>query len=87
MADGAPNDCKQIFEMLSEYLDEELQPGTCEELERHLRDCPPCIDFVESLKRSVQMCRQEAATDIPQPLTAEHRERLRDAFLATLRKP
>lgn len=49
-------DCGRVFELLSEYLDQELAPATCEELEEHLRGCPQCIQFVQSLKRSVQLC-------------------------------
>lgn len=83
MSHDDPGDCKEIFAMLSEYLDAELQPGTCEQLERHLSDCPPCIEFMESLKRTVQFCRQEAVAETPPPLTPQQKARLREAFLAT----
>jgi anti-sigma factor RsiW len=52
------NECERVFALLSEYLDQELPPASCEELEQHLRNCPPCIQFVRSLKRSVNLCRQ-----------------------------
>lgn len=50
--------CGRVFALLSEYLDRELAPETCEELEEHLRGCPECIEFVHSLRRSVQLCRR-----------------------------
>jgi len=52
------SDCGRIFALLSEYLDQELAPPQCVELEEHLRGCPECIEFVRSLKRSVKLCRQ-----------------------------
>jgi len=62
------NDCERIFALLSEYLDQELAPATCEELEQHLRQCPPCIQFVRSLRRSVDLCRQLGqCPDAPTP--------------------
>jgi RNA polymerase sigma-70 factor (ECF subfamily) len=52
------NDCGRVFALLSEYLDQELATASCDELEDHLRDCPECIQFVRSLKRSTQLCHQ-----------------------------
>ncbi len=45
-------DCGRVFALLSEYLDEERMPASCEELEEHLRGCPECIQFV----RRLQLC-------------------------------
>jgi anti-sigma factor RsiW len=62
------NDCQRIFALLSEYLDQELPPATCEELEQHLRNCPPCVQFVQNLRRSVDLCRQLGQSrDLPPP--------------------
>jgi RNA polymerase sigma-70 factor (ECF subfamily) len=52
------SDCDRVFALLSEYLDHELAPATCEELDGHLSGCPECVEFVRSLKRSMQLCRQ-----------------------------
>ena len=45
------NDCHNVFAMLSEYLDRELPEGTCDELDRHIRDCAPCVEFVEAAQK------------------------------------
>ena len=45
-----PERCKQIFALLSEYLDLELPPEACSEIELHMTDCAPCIEFSESSK-------------------------------------
>ena len=72
-------DCIQIFAMLSQYLDREL-PAACGDLEEHLRDCPECIQFVESLKRSVELCRQYGASRRPEPVPPEKLAELRTAY-------
>jgi anti-sigma factor RsiW len=82
MAHEPSDDCKGIFEKLSEYLDAELEAGTCEQLEEHLADCPPCIEFIESLKQTVGACRTTEPLEAPQPLTPYARERLLAAYLA-----
>ena len=57
--------CKQIFAMLSEYLDGELPVKNCRELERHLKGCRPCIAYLESLKTTVETCRRYKAPRAP----------------------
>jgi len=57
--------CKQIFAVLSEYLDGELPVKNCRELERHLKGCRPCIAYLESLKTTVEACRRYRAPRAP----------------------
>lgn len=45
--------CRQMLARLSDYLDGELPPSLCERLERHLDDCPPCVVFVATLKKTI----------------------------------
>lgn len=73
-------DCTRIFELLSEYLDHELAPATCEQLEKHLHDCPECVEFVESLKRSMDLCRQLGNCRPTAQLDREAMARLRNAY-------
>ena len=73
-------DCSQIFAMLSQYLDREAPAASCAELEGHLRDCPECIQFVESLKRSVELCRQYGGSRRPEPVPPEKLAELRTAY-------
>lgn len=54
--------CREIFERLSEYLDDELPPDICEHIEEHMDGCAPCEAFLESLRRTV---RHVAAVDAP----------------------
>jgi RNA polymerase sigma-70 factor, ECF subfamily len=49
--------CKEMFAELSNYLDDELDDSLCEELEKHMDGCEPCMAFLSSLERSIQLCR------------------------------
>ena len=74
------SDCGHVFALLSQYLDRELPPTNCEQIEAHLHDCPECIQFVESLKRSVQLCRQFGTAQPAQPPDRQSLAALQRAF-------
>lgn len=73
-------DCKEIFALLSEYLDQELTPQTCTDIEAHLGHCPPCIEFLDSLKRSIRVCHECHPAEPLPPLAPETKERLLAAY-------
>ena len=73
-------DCERIFELLSQYLDGELPATTCEQLDRHIRECAPCVEFVESLRESIRLCRQFECAEEPPPVPSPVKESLRKAY-------
>ncbi len=75
-----PDECQKVFASLSEYLDRELPERACDEIEEHIRDCEPCIEFVESLRKSVALCRQLRAERPSAPLPEDLKERMRAAL-------
>jgi RNA polymerase sigma-70 factor (ECF subfamily) len=59
-----PVECKRLFANLSEFIDKRVDDLSCERIEKHLSDCPPCIAFVNDLTRAVERCRSlEMACD------------------------
>jgi RNA polymerase sigma-70 factor (ECF subfamily) len=75
-----PENCKEVFALLSQYLDMELPPEACKEIEGHLAGCPPCVEFAESLRRTVDLCRKFDAGVMPTPLSDAARADLRAAW-------
>ncbi len=71
--------CKRIFAMLSEYLDGDLPVKNCRELELHLKGCAPCIAYLESLRNTVEACRQYRVPKVRRP-SKKVREALRSAL-------
>jgi len=76
----SPENCKELFSLLSDYLDLELPPASCDEIQRHLANCPPCVEFVESLRKTVGLCRGYEPAVAPAPLDAELRTELETAW-------
>lgn len=74
------SECRDIFVLLSQYLDEELPDDVCREIDAHISGCPPCVEFVESLKKSVELCRRWRPEDEPGPLPELARRELLEAY-------
>jgi RNA polymerase sigma-70 factor (ECF subfamily) len=75
-----PENCKEVFELLSQYLDMELPPDACKEIERHLAGCPPCVEFADSLRRTVELCHGYEPGEMPGPLSESARSELEQAW-------
>lgn len=78
------HDCEQVYALLSEYLDRELPAATCDEFDRHIRDCAPCVEFVDSLKKSIALGRGYRPQAEPPAIPAAVRESLRQAYARML---
>ena len=85
--DPADASCVEVFEHLSEYLDGELTPADCAHIEEHIRDCPPCVAFLESLRSCIRashsLLAEQAAS---RPLPADVWEKLEAAWQAALQR-
>ena len=72
--------CKEVFSLLSEYLNLELPTDACQEIEAHLAGCPPCIEFAESLRKTVELCGHYQPSELPEPIGKNARQQLLDAY-------
>ena len=72
--------CKEVLALLSDYLDFELPPEACDQIEHHLAGCSPCEEFAESLRKTVTLCRSFEPRAMPGPLSAEARQELEKAW-------
>jgi RNA polymerase sigma-70 factor, ECF subfamily len=52
-----PEDCRQLFAGLSEYLDGRIEPRTCEQMRLHIEACPSCVVFLQDLRQAIDRCR------------------------------
>ena len=75
--------CQEIFALLSQYLDAELPPDLREKLSGHIERCTPCVEFVNSLRQSIALCRDLQLEQMPGELAEEVRNKMRRAYEAT----
>ncbi len=79
-SDERTEKCKEVFSLLSQYLDMELPADACQEIEAHIAGCPPCVEFAESLRKTVELCRRYQPAEIPEPLGKGARDELLRAY-------
>lgn len=57
--------CKEMLASLSGYLDGELDPQVCAEIDRHMAECGDCRVVVDTLRKTVILYRQHGHADLP----------------------
>jgi anti-sigma factor RsiW len=66
--------CRHLLDSLSPYVDGELGPELCAELERHLSGCENCRIVVDSLRKTVYL--YQVTSDEPPVVPEDVRQRL-----------
>ena len=72
MTDHLHQDCKALLGSLSEYIDGELPPELCQEIEKHLDGCENCRVVLNTTRRTIDLVHAPMNQDVP----ADVRERL-----------
>jgi putative zinc finger protein len=70
--------CRQISELVFDYLNEKLTPATKRNFEQHLSVCPDCISFLNTYKKTVALTSSVKVDQLP--------PKVRENILAFLRK-
>jgi hypothetical protein len=52
----------------------------CGEIETHTGRCTPCAEFTDSLRKTVDLCRNYEPRELPGPLVKDARQRLLEAY-------
>lgn len=76
--------CLEVFARLSEYLDGELPPEEYASVAEHIADCPPCVEFLENLRRCISASREMQSDCRPGPMPKVMEDKLRAAWLQAL---
>ncbi len=64
--------CRELAAHLSEFLDQELDPELCAQIQAHLEACGRCRVVVNTLRKTIQIYQQIEVQPLPEAL----RERL-----------
>lgn len=74
-------ECRQIADLLGDYLDGTLSRRTLELLEWHIEGCAPCVAFVNTYRGTVNAAARLREAEIPPEL----KQRLLAVLRATRR--
>ena len=72
--------CEECFDLLLDYLENNLDSGTRQRLDGHFAACPPCVNFLESYQSCAEMAQQlkDQLVEIPQELEVRLKAFLRE---------
>lgn len=62
--------CRELVELLCEFIDGNLTPEQRQELEDHLCGCPPCVIYVETYRLTITLGKKLPCKPLP-PQVAE----------------
>lgn len=49
------DDCRQLLNSLSDYIDGDLPQELCDEIELHMKDCDNCRIVVDTLNKTISL--------------------------------
>lgn len=68
--------------MLNDYVDGGIDPGVCEQFEKHLAGCNPCKVVVDNIRKTITLYKEGEPYELP----LQFRERLHSALRARWRE-
>lgn len=60
--------CKEIAELVSDYLHDNLEARLRRQFEAHLEICPDCVAFLKTFRKTVSVMRSVRTEDMPDHL-------------------
>jgi anti-sigma factor RsiW len=75
--------CRELIDVLADYLEQSLAGDVAAELERHLADCAPCRAYLATYTRARVIGAEAQRVEMPE----EMKVRLRRFLLDRLERP
>ena len=58
--------CKELLELLNEYVDGNVDPAVCKEFENHLSKCNPCRVVVDNVRKTITLYQNDEPCKLPE---------------------
>jgi anti-sigma factor RsiW len=72
--------CKDLLEILADYVDGDLDESLCIDIEEHLKQCDPCRVVVDVSRKTVTLFKENLPYEIPLPVQARLHHLLRERW-------
>ena len=77
--------CQQATSLIVDYITGALDPETALAFEQHLRDCPDCVAFLNTYKKTIQATRSLHSEEIPLEMRSRVQQFLREKIARSSR--
>jgi anti-sigma factor RsiW len=65
--------CRELIEIIDDYLDGALAPDVVREFERHLEECAPCRAYIATYRTTRQIGAAAVRVEMPEEMKARLR--------------
>ena len=65
--------CQECVDLLTDYLEGNLESDVQEKLDEHLAGCAPCINFVKTFRKSADMTQLLREQQVAVPVDVQQR--------------
>ena len=62
--------CKHFLQELTDFLDQAIEPGLREELERHVKECPNCWVLCNTTEKTLKVFKGMQVQEVPPAVEA-----------------
>jgi anti-sigma factor RsiW len=66
-----PLTCRQVVELVTEYLDGVMEPKRRARFEAHLAGCDGCTNYLEQFRTTVSVVGRLDIGDVPEPVMSD----------------
>ena len=77
--------CQELIDFVADYLEATLPAAQRDEFERHMQDCPYCVDYLKSYRATIKLV-ETLDNDPSAPIPKDAPEELIRAILAARKK-
>jgi len=78
-------ECKNVWEHISEYLDQQLDPKLLMDIEKHLENCEVCSAILDSTRNILVLTADNRTFEIPVGYSERLHARLEKAIRETVK--
>jgi len=57
--------CEELLALLNEYVDGTVDPGLCQEFEKHMAGCNPCQVVVDNIRKTITLYKAGKPYQLP----------------------
>jgi len=72
--------CEQLLKAINDYVDGQIDPAVCKDLEQHLAGCNPCQVVVDNIRKTITLYRGGQPYPMPPELCQRLRQVLREKW-------
>ncbi len=79
--------CHELLKMLNEYVDGDIDPAVCRELEKHLAGCNPCKVVIDNIRKTISLYKNDKVYELPAHFRKHLHKALQDKWKKRAKPP